>query len=322
MFLGVSKIGAGLSFSKFLFIKDGLSALKSLLSISEKFLSSIESGFSIFKVLFSLSDIGLSTSLVEKGKIEFIFSIIKSFIGLFKSVGGIFSVSVSFGSVGSSFIGSGFSSNELDVNSIIDSLSGGNFSFSIIHGGEGIKELLISSNLLSLDSLDVINEGNFVGNGDFVEGVKSSISTGDGNESFSSVSGLIGGFNTNGVDSGDGEGTDKRSSFGVSNNTIREVLESKDCVSDVMFSGESISELLSNINESFVSSAGDDSEGVDNFSSVVVISLSSPDFLFSRFAVDDIEDVLSVGSMFSTSDFEIERPSSSDFASSGDDSFA
>ena len=236
VFLGISKVGACLSFSKFLLVEDSLGILESFFSISQKFLGGVESSFSISKVLLSFSDIGLSSSLVEKGKVEFIFSFIQSFVGLTESVGSIFSVSVSFSSIGSSFISGSFSSNELDVDGIIESLSGSNFSFGIINGGKSIEKLLVSSDLLSEDSLDVIDEGNFVGNGDFVKGFKSSVSAGDCDKSFSCVSGLISGFNSDGVDSGNGECSDKGSSAGITNDSVREVDKGPNGFTDMVFS--------------------------------------------------------------------------------------
>ena len=154
-------------------------------------MSSIESSLSISEVLLGFSDIGLSSSLVEESKVEFIFSFIQSFVSLTESVGRVFSVSVSFSGIGSSFVSSSFSSNKLDVDGIIKSLSSGNFSFSIIDSGKSIEKLFVSGNLLLEYSLDVVDEGNFVGDGDFVEGFKSSVSASDSDETFSSVSGLI-----------------------------------------------------------------------------------------------------------------------------------
>lgn len=58
------------------------------------------------------------------------------------------------------------------------------------------------------------------------------VSNNDGDEAFGGVSLLICGFNSEGVDSGDGEGTSDASGPGVSSESVGEVQESEDSGSD------------------------------------------------------------------------------------------
>ena len=108
-----------------------------------------------------------------------------------------------------------------------------------------------------------------VGNGDFVKRSESSISTSESHKTFSGVSGLISGFNSNGVDSGNSEFTEQRSRFSISMDSIRKTDESPYGSSRVMLSLECIFEFFSNLDIGFVRFAGKDSEGFVDFSTIV-----------------------------------------------------
>ena len=103
---------------------------------------------------------------------------------------------------------------------------------------------------------------------------------------------MIGGFNTEGVDSGNSECAGDGSGLGVSLKSIGKVEEGEDIRSNCILRPEPVFECSASGGDGGVSSAGDDSEGVLDLSLIVVLGITGPDAALGD--VEDVEDVLSV----------------------------
>jgi hypothetical protein len=106
----------------------------------------------------------------------------------------------------------------------------------------------------------------------------------------------------------------------VAGKTSGEVEESEDGVADVVLCTEGVRELVTNLEGSFGSSIGDNSEGIGNGSVVVVVGLVGPNVLGGSIVVNNIEDVLFVDLVsFVVSNVHAEGPGTCMIALTGDE---